>query len=357
MKHPRIKASPAILLAFAAIGLAAGAHATDADHRDGRHFVNPQVADSHGGLLGFLRARLFGDDDWATYDPARDGPIPQAAPKIVPPGAVTENAVVTWIGHATVLIQHQGVNVLTDPIFTQYASPLPFAGPRRRSAPALTMDTLPPIDVVVISHNHYDHLDAPTIRALGDGPRYFVPLGIGDWLIRRGIDPARVTEMDWWDTATLQAADTEVEIVATPSQHFSGRSLTDRNRTLWSSWAISWNDFSVWFGGDTGYNDVQFRAIGERLGAFDLGIIPIGAYLPRSFMRGVHVDPAEAVKIHQDIGARRSIGIHWGTFELAAEPLLEPPRALMRATAAAGLPPAEFTTFAVGETRNYSARP
>jgi N-acyl-phosphatidylethanolamine-hydrolysing phospholipase D len=357
MKYLTLVTLPAILLTLAAVASNGSGQAPAADHRDGGRFVNPHVETSHGGLLGYLRARFFGGDDWASYDAARDGPIPRAEPAIVPPGTATSNAAVTWIGHATVLIQHQGVNVLTDPILPQYASPLPFDGPRRRSAPALTLDGLPHIDVVVISHNHYDHLDAPTIRALGNGPRYFVPLGIGDWLVDRGIDPARVTEMDWWDTDTLRLADTEVEVIATPSQHFSGRSLTDRNRTLWAAWAIRWNDFSVWFGGDTGYNDVQFRATGERLGAVDLGIIPIGAYLPRSFMRVVHVDPVEAVMIHRDIRARRSIGVHWGTFELAAEPLLEPPQALKRATAEAGLPPAEFTTFAVGETRFFGAAP
>jgi N-acyl-phosphatidylethanolamine-hydrolysing phospholipase D len=339
-------------LAITAVLLAGGTRA--AEHHDGDRFVNPHVETPHGGVFGYLRTRLFGGDDWASYDADRDGAVPRAVPAIVPAGGASSNATVTWIGHATVLIQHQGVNVLTDPILTQYASPLPFAGPRRRSEPALTLGSLPPIDVVVISHNHYDHLDAPTIRALGDGPRYFVPLGVGRWLADRGIDTARVTEMDWWDTETLELATADLEVIATPSQHFSGRSLTDRNRTLWAAWAIRWNDFSVWFGGDTGYNEEQFRVTGERLGGFDLGIIPIGAYLPRSFMRIVHVDPAEAVKIHQEIGARRSMGVHWGTFELAAEPLLEPPRALMRATAEAGLPPAEFTTFAVGETRLFA---
>jgi N-acyl-phosphatidylethanolamine-hydrolysing phospholipase D len=343
--------------ALAAVLLTGSGYAAEPNHRDGGRFVNPHVDTPHGGVFSYLRTRLFGGDDWASYDVARDGPVPRAVPAIVPSGSATSNAAVTWIGHATVLIQHQGVNVLTDPILTNYASPLPFAGPRRRSPPALNLDTLPPIDVVVISHNHYDHLDAPTIRALGDGPRYFVPLGIGGWLADRGIDPVRVTEMDWWDTHTVDLAESRLEVIATPSQHFSGRSLTDRNRTLWAAWAIRWNDFSVWFGGDTGYNDAQFKTTGKRLGGFDLGIVPIGAYLPRSFMSVVHVDPAEAVKIHLDIGAHRSIGVHWGAFELAAEPLLEPPRALMRAAAEAGLPPAEFTTFAVGETRFFSADP
>jgi len=339
--------------ALIGILLTGSLYASEAEHRDGGRFVNPHVESPHGGLFAFLRARLFGADEWAVYDAERDGAIPQATPATVPPDRASSNATVTWIGHSTVLIQHQGANVLTDPILSERASPLPFAGPRRRSAPALTLEELPPIHVVVISHNHYDHLDAPTIRALGNGPRYFVPLGVGRWLADRGIDPARVTEMDWWDADSVRLPQTQLEVIATPSQHFSGRSLTDRNRTLWAAWAIRWDDFSVWFGGDTGYNDVQFKATGERLGAFDLGIIPIGAYLPRDFMQVVHVDPAEAVKIHRDIRARRSIGVHWGTFELAAEPLLAPPQELARAAAQAGLAAEDFTTLAVGETRSF----
>jgi len=342
------------LAALAGLLLSAGLHATEPEHRDGGRFVNPHVESPHGGLLGFLRARLFGADDWASYDVERDGPVPAANPATVPAGSASSNATVTWIGHSTVLIQHQGANILTDPILTERASPLPFAGPRRRSAAALTLEELPPIDVVVISHNHYDHLDTRTIRALGNGPRYFVPLGVGRWLTDRGIDPARVTEMDWWDSDSVHLPQTQLEVIATPSQHFSGRSLTDRNQSLWAAWVIRWDDFSVWFGGDTGYNDVQFKATGERFGAFDLGIIPIGAYLPRDFMQAVHVDPAEAVKIHQDIRARRSIGVHWGAFELAAEPLLEPPKELARATAQAGLAAEDFTTLAVGETRSFN---
>jgi N-acyl-phosphatidylethanolamine-hydrolysing phospholipase D len=342
-----------LLSVFIAILFSGSLHASEREHRDGGRFVNPHVESAHGGLLGFLRARLFGADEWASYDAGRDGPIPQAKPAVVPPGSASRNATVTWIGHSTVLIQHQGVNVLTDPILTQRASPLPFAGPRRQSPPALTLEELPPIDVVVISHNHYDHLDAPTIRALGNGPRYFVPLGVGRWLSDRGIDPARVTEMDWWEAESVDLPQTQLQVIATPSQHFSGRSLTDRNRTLWAAWAIRWDDFSLWFGGDTGYNDVQFKAIGERLGAFDLGIIPIGAYLPREFMQVVHVNPAEAVKIHRDIRARRSIGVHWGAFELAAEPLLAPPQELAHAVAEAGLTEQDFTTLAVGETRLF----
>jgi len=320
-------------------------------------FTNPHVDAPHGGFFRYVGMRLFGGHEWASYDPKRDGPIPRAEPDLARPRAPTGNAAVTWIGHSTVLIQHQGVNVLTDPILSEYASPVPFAGPKRRSPAALDFDALPRIDVVMISHDHYDHLDAPTIRALGNEPHYFVPLGLATWLEDHGIEGDRVTEMNWWDRAELDVNGTPVAFTATPSQHFSGRSLTDRNRTLWAGWALHWDDFALWFGGDTGYNDVQFADIGERLGPFDLGIIPIGAYLPREFMRTVHVNPAEAVLIHRDIRARRSMGVHWGTFELSAEHLLEPARALADAVTQAGLSREAFTTFAIGETRSFDADP
>ncbi len=322
-------------------------------HHDAERYRNPHIEGAHGSLLGYLRARLFSREGWARYDAQRDGAIPSAAPALLEPGTVSANASVTWIGHSTVLIQHAGANILTDPIFSERASPVSFAGPRRHSAPAVTLAELPPIDIVVISHNHYDHLDAPTIRALGNGPRYFVPLGLQTWFVKLGIDRDRVTELNWWDARQIELPTTRLTITATPSQHFSGRGISDRNRTLWAGWALQWPDFSVWFGGDTGYNPVQFKQIGAHFGGFDLGIIPIGAYLPRDFMATVHVDPADAVQVHQDIGARRSMAIHWGAFELAAEPLLAPPRELRRATRTAALPDDHFVSFAVGETRAY----
>jgi N-acyl-phosphatidylethanolamine-hydrolysing phospholipase D len=325
-------------------------------HHDTGGYRNPHVEAAHGSLLGFLRARLFSRERWARYDARRDGRIPAATPALLTPGTVSANASVTWIGHATVLVQHAGTNVLTDPILSERASPVSFAGPRRHSPPALTLAQLPRIDIVVISHNHYDHLDAPTLRALGNGPRYFVPLGLREWFEKHGIDAERITELDWWDVRVIELPTTAITITATPSQHFSGRGVNDRNRTLWAAWALQWPDFSVWFGGDTGYNPIQFKEIGARFGGFDLGIIPIGAYLPRDFMGPVHVDPAAAVQIHEDIRARRSMAIHWGAFELAAEHLLAPPLALREATAAAGLAADTFVSFAVGETRAYPAR-
>ncbi len=316
-------------------------------------FANPYAPIVAAGILPFLKRRLFGEDEWPIYDAQRDGTLPRAMPRLIAAGERSDNARVTWVGQATVLIQHAGVNVLTDPIFSRRASPVSFAGPSRVSEPGLSLEELPPIDMVIISHDHFDHLDRPTIRRLGNGPRYFVPLGLKDWLVDAGIASARIVELDWWEEAAVMAGEVELLVTATPSQHVSGRSLTDRNRRLWASWVISWSDFSFWFGGDTGYNDRQFNAIGEHFNGIDLGIIPIGSYAPREYMHNFHLDPAQAVQVHQDIRARRSMAVHWGTFDLTAEHLLEPPMLLRDAVSAAGLAPHTFTSFAFGESRSY----
>lgn len=323
----------------------------DSKHHSNQGFVNPYAQQDHPGFWGFMRAR-FASGPWAKYDP-KQYQIPRATPSVLASGDTDDNAVVTWLGHSTVLIQHRGMNVLTDPMLTPRASPVGFVGPRRISAPALELDELPTIDVVVISHDHYDHLDKTTLRHLGDQTRYFVPLGLKHWLVQQGVDESRVTQMDWWDTAEIEHDGEKLRITATPSQHFSGRGAFDRGRSLWASWMIEWSDFATWFGGDTGYNAVQFAQIGRHFPRIDLGIIPIGAYAPSWFMQAVHVNPEEAVKIHQDIGAAQSMGVHWGTFVLSAEPVDEPVQRLARATQMAGLAPSRFTAFAIGETRRY----
>lgn len=322
-------------------------------HHGNKIFLNPHANKIETGFFGIMRARL--SKDWIAYDEVRDI-VPTSSPKILPSGVPSDNATVTWIGHASVLIQHQGINVLTDPMFSDFASPVSFAGPKRITQPAIEPEDLPPIHAVVISHDHYDHLDTASIKRLGDGPTYFVPLGIKRWLVDKGIDASRIVEMDWWDEATLSVGLVDITFTSTPSQHFSGRGLFNRNQTLWTSWGFAWPDFRVWFGGDTGYNDTQFKQIGERLGPIDLGIIPIGAYKPRWFMQTVHVDPVEALQIHRDIGAKQSIGIHWGAFVLSGEGVLAPPRELANARASYAMSQAEFDVFAVGETRHFQGR-
>ncbi len=272
---------------------------------------------------------------------------------------------VTWIGHATALVQAGGLQVLTDPVFGERASPVSWAGPKRKTPPGVAMDDLPPIDVVVISHSHYDHLDKGSLvrlhqrsQRLGQATAFLVPLGLKDLLAGWGI--AGVRELDWWQSARVGGTD----FFLTPVQHWSARGFFDHNQTLWGGWAVFGPDLHWYFAGDTGYSpdfartrehfaDRQSADLG---GGFDLALIPVGAYEPRWFMQHQHVNPLEAVRIHQDLGARRSLGVHWGTFELTDEPLDQPPRDLQAARDAAGLAPAAFSVRAVGETQVLAAR-
>jgi L-ascorbate metabolism protein UlaG (beta-lactamase superfamily) len=255
---------------------------------------------------------------------------------------------VTWIGHATVLLQVGGYNILTDPHFSRRASPVQWAGPERVAPLGLALEDLPPIDIVVISHDHYDSLDEQTIRRLhrrpgGEKTRFYVPLGLKKWFTARGVD--QVVELDWWD----RSLDGNFEIIAVPVQHWSKRSLFSRNKTLWAGWVIASKDFRFLFVGDTGYNSL-FKQIGEKLGPFDLAAIPIGAYEPRWFMARHHVNPEESVQIHKDIGSRKSVAIHWGTFILTDEPLDEPPKRLAAALQQNKIPIDDFLVLQHGET-------
>jgi L-ascorbate metabolism protein UlaG (beta-lactamase superfamily) len=264
----------------------------------------------------------------------------------------------TWIGHATALLQVNGVNILTDPMFSERASPFSFIGPKRKVPPALALDELPHIDIVLVSHSHYDHLDTASVEALnrqtGGPPLFLVPLGIKAWMADKGID--HVEEFDWGDRT--QAAGLDIWFV--PSQHWSKRTLTDRDETLWGGWVVKTRDgaaqpFSFYFAGDTGYSS-DFKKIGAAFGCFDLALIPIGAYAPRWFMRPQHVNPQEAVKIFEDVHAKRAIGIHWGTFQLSDEPLDEPPKLLEAAARDAGLPADAFTVLRHGQSMRFTNR-
>ena len=249
-----------------------------------------------------------------------------------------------WLGHASVLVRHGGLSVLTDPVMGHRASPLSFAGPARRTRVPVDVEGLPPIDVVLILHNHYDHLEDRTVRAIARRfPQvvFLVPLGLKRWFDRRKI--ANVRELDWWATTEVRGA----EFTFVPARHWSARSLWDRNRSLWGGWVMAREGFRFWFAGDTGYSDA-LAEIGRRTGPIDLAAIPIGAYAPRWFMRGQHVDPAEAVRLHEELGCRRSIAIHWGVFELADDSLDEPPRLLAEALAEAGLPEESFLLLNIG---------
>ena len=259
---------------------------------------------------------------------------------------------VTWIGHATLLLQTGGLNIVTDPQFSDRAAPVSFLGPQRVVAPAIMPADLPHIDAVLISHNHYDHLDIPSLRSLnaqaGGPPRFFVPLGLKAWF-HNTLGVLDAVELDWWQSAQLDTVTGSATLHLVPVQHWSSRTLTDRNLTLWGGWVLEQPDFRFMFCGDTGYSK-DFADIQKRFGRFDLAAIPIGAYEPRWFMKMQHINPAEAVQIHRDLHADRSIAIHWGTFVLTDEPLDEPPRALRAALAAAGIPAADFPALKHGET-------
>lgn len=255
-----------------------------------------------------------------------------------------EGCRLTWLGHSTHLIQIDGLNILTDPVFSQRASPVSYAGPKRYSAPAISIEELPPIDFVVVSHNHYDHMDLATAQKLGNKPKWIVPLKNA-----RHLEEAKVTntiELDWWSSVEVSG----VRFTATPAQHWSARGLFDQFESLWAGFAIKKASYNIFFAGDTGYNDQQFKEIGERLGPFSAALIPIGAYEPRWFMKPMHTNPAEAVAIHQDVKSAQSIAIHWGTFPLTAESPMEPPRLLAEALSAAQLPPDCFEAVPIGHT-------
>ncbi|ASK35863.1 phospholipase [Alcanivorax sp. N3-2A] len=308
---------------------------------DGQRYLNRYPTPDHG-LADFLRWQRQSRGRFAepmSFPLRRPDPVELASPAPQPR--------FTWIGHATYLIQYRGWNLLTDPVFSERCSPVSFLGPKRTVAPALTVDELPTIDAVLVSHNHYDHLDKDAVAALnhrfGDRLTWFAPQGVGAWLRRRKV--ARVVELSWWQHQRHR----EVDAFCLPAQHFSGRGPRDRNRTLWCSWRLNWPDFSLFFAGDTGYAPV-FGEIGEVLGPVDVALLPIGAYQPRWFMAPVHVDPAEAVRIHRDLDARHSLAMHWGTFVLTDEPMDEPPQALARALADQGVPARAFRVPGHGQT-------
>jgi N-acyl-phosphatidylethanolamine-hydrolysing phospholipase D len=238
---------------------------------------------------------------------------------------------VTWIGHATLLVQLDGVNILTDPAWSEQVGPLGF-GPRRLVEPGLAFEDLPPIHVVLISHDHYDHLDLPTLERLAQAhrPRIYAPLGVGAWLREQGFTD--VVELDWWQRHLHRG----LAIVATPAQHGSGRGLTDQNLRLWSSWAVVGARQRFFFAGDTGY-DADLSEIGRRLGPFDLAAIPIGGYSAFTARHPNHVNPEEGVQLFEDVGGRRLVPMHWGTFALNREPNHEPPARLLAEARRRGL--------------------
>ena len=286
---------------------------------------------------------------------------------------------ITWVGHATVLLQAGGFNIITDPHFSERASPFSFAGPKRGTPPGLTVAELPPLDAVLLSHNHYDHLDLASIAALARAhplARFFTPLRLKTTVAEVVGDRRRVEELDWGgqakingggngggngsasaspcgDAALCPAAGSGLRLTAEPCRHWSRRAFGDRNKTLWASWVVETDDFRFLFVGDTGYSP-DFAELGAKYGGFDAAALPIGAYAPRWFMAEAHITPAEAVQIVKDARISFAVATHWGTFILTDEPMDEPPQKLREALSAAGMADDRFAVFQHGETRDLS---
>ncbi len=319
-------------------------------HQTATGFTNPGIT-MESGLKPLIKWQLGPREKAPPF--LRRQRLDEYAPRSVEPDitAIQTPAAdaiqITWIGHSTFLIQVDGVNILTDPIFSRRCSPLPFIGPKRRARPGLSLKKLPEIHLVLQSHDHYDHLDARTVRRLGNGPHYFTPAGLEQWFRKRGL--TRVAELDWWQSADFN----NLKLHAVPAQHFSGRNPYRRNATLWCGWVIESSLGNIYFAGDSGYCPA-FKEIGERFKRMKVAMIPIGAYRPRWLMSPVHVDPPQAVRIHQDVNAERSVAMHWGTFRLTDEPLAEPPVYLRQAVREAGLEQGAFLVPAFGESLRFS---
>lgn len=293
-------------------------HGPQTDHFDGERFHNHD--EGWQSELAFLKWRL-------TREPGRwrTRAMPYGAP---PPARVAGGALrMTFVNHSTALLQLDGINILTDPIWSERPSPVRFIGPKRHRPPGIRFVDLPRIDVVLVSHNHYDHLDVATLRALQrrDAPRIVTPLGNAKLMEKHGI--AGAIDLDWWQSAPIE----ELVVTCVPARHFSARSLSDRNKNLWSGFVVSAPSGNVYFAGDTGWG-AHFERIGQRFDPVRLALLPIGSYLPRWFMQPAHIDPAQAVDAHLALGARTSVAVHFGTFALGDdgedEPLIDLRRAL-----------------------------
>jgi L-ascorbate metabolism protein UlaG (beta-lactamase superfamily) len=305
------------------------------DHFDGRRFFNPNGANGQSAW-NVPRLLLTPRTRWPSAIPVEPRRPPVAGP---------DDVVVTFIGHASFLLQVAGLNLLLDPVYAERASPVAFAGPRRVRAPGVRFDDLPAIALVLLSHNHYDHCDLGTLGALERRfhPRFVTPLGNGALLRAAGI--AQVEEIDWWQRASTAP----LPITLTRAQHFSSRTMWDRNRALWGGFLIEAAGRRILFVGDSGYGP-HFREIGARLGPIDLALVPIGAYEPRWFMKDIHMNPAEAVQAHLDVAAHQSLAMHFGTFQLTPEGIDDPVRALAQALRERGVVAERFRTPGVGES-------
>jgi L-ascorbate metabolism protein UlaG (beta-lactamase superfamily) len=316
-------------------------HGPRSDHFDGQRFFHPGLPASDKTILDLLRWKILGTRTaWPKSVPARSG---------LRPPAHVEALLVTAIGHASLLIQVAGSNILLDPVWAQRASPFTRTGPLRHNPPAVALADLPPIDTVLLTHNHYDHMDLSTIKHLWDvhRPAILSPLG-NDTVIRSVVAQAEVNTGDWWDSFLLPHG---IRATIVPAYHWSSRGLGDRRMALWGGFVLETPVGIIYCAGDTAYRDGKiFRQIRERFSPLALAILPIGAYAPRWFMQTQHIDPEETVQIALDCGAQQVLGIHWNTFSLTDEPYGEPEERFNAAVQSASLDRTRMLALHPGDT-------
>jgi L-ascorbate metabolism protein UlaG (beta-lactamase superfamily) len=312
------------------------------DHFDGERFHNLNPARHAQSVESFIRFLFFRrSGHWRDWT--------ELTPQPPPPPRVTGTRLrATFINHATVLVQTEGLNLLTDPVWSERVSPVSWAGPRRHRPPGLRLEDLPPIDAVIVSHNHYDHLDLETLKFLARRHAAPIIVPLGNRALLEANDIGGSTELDWWEAASLARG---ARVTAVPAQHFSGRGTQDRDRTLWCGFVIETRAGTVYFAGDTGFGS-HFHLIAGRFPKIRLALLPIGAYQPRWFMSAVHISPEEAVHAHEILNAHTSMGIHFGTFALSDDAEDEPVVDLERALRRAKIPRSKFFTLEHGEGRD-----
>lgn len=312
------------------------------DHFDGKRFINPGnvQAKELTDVFQWMMQRKQGP--WTENKNSTVGEKPEAI--------ITNGVKITFVNHSTFLIQVDGVNVITDPVWSERTSPFSFAGPKRMKQPGIRLEDLPKIDYILLSHNHYDHLDINTLKEIYQihQPKIISPLGVKAFLDSHQIVSA--TDLDWWQEHSLTNS---LSIQAVPAQHFSGRGIFDRDATLWCGYVMKNHHGNIYFAGDTGYNDFTFKEIGKRCAPVSVALIPIGAYKPRWFMSPIHCSPAEAVQIHFDVMAAHSIATHFGTFPLADDGEEEPISELILAMQKVNLSSDRFLVLKEGEGRFF----
>ena len=312
------------------------------DHFNGQRFLNIGGIQAKGPMEAFKWFFTRRRGPWKEVTKVSFGEKPERQ--------IDKGVKITFVNHSTFLIQTEGLNILTDPIWSERASPFSFIGPRRMRPPGLDLNDLPPIHVVLITHNHYDHLDLATLKKIvkAHQPKIFSPLGVKVFLDKKGMPITK--DMDWWDEQSLND---RVKIVATPAQHFSSRGTNDRDGTLWCGYIIKRTEGNIYFVGDTGYNDTIFKNIGERFRPIQLALIPIGAYKPQWFMSPIHCSPEEAVRIHIELQSKKSIAAHFGTFPLADEGQDEPLNDLRQALMKNNINMEDFIALNEGQGRLF----